>query len=159
MQTLCVCMSHSYWPRQRCNKFCLQDTPAAKVTYSASVTVPAPLQALMSAVPLERAEASSTAQAAGTSTFHFEQKVPVPTYLIALAVGNLESRKIGPISRVSEAELWCNVQCILQQILLLVLGSLVLLRTAPTANALAGCTNEAKAAMQEAVYSAMSFFP
>ena len=73
------------------------------MTYSASVTVPAPLRALMSAVPLERAEASSTAQAAGTSTFHFEQKVPVPTYLIALAVGNLESRKIGPISRVSEA--------------------------------------------------------
>ena len=103
MLTCCVCKSLCCWPYPRCNKFCQQDTPAAKVTYSASVTVPAPLRALMSAVPLERSEASSTAQAAGTSTFHFEQKVPMPTYLIALAVGNLEGRKIGPISRVSEA--------------------------------------------------------
>lgn len=32
--------------------------------------------------------------------FHFIQDVPVPTYLIAIAVGALESRKLGPRSHV-----------------------------------------------------------
>ena len=37
--------------------------------------------------------------------YRFEQKVPVQSYLIALAGGHLESRKIGPRSHVwSEKE-------------------------------------------------------
>ena len=32
--------------------------------------------------------------------FHFHQKVPIPSYLLALVVGELESRALGPRSRV-----------------------------------------------------------
>jgi leukotriene-A4 hydrolase len=40
---------------------------------------------------------------AGSSTYHFEQPVPIPSYLVALAVGALKSAKIGPRSHV-----WCE---------------------------------------------------
>ncbi len=72
-----------------------QDTPAIKSTYSARVTCPAPLSALMSAV-----ESHSVENAGTTRTFSWEQKVPIPTYLIALAVGNLESRDVSPRCRI-----------------------------------------------------------
>lgn len=37
----------------------------------------------------------------GESTvFHFEQDVPVPAYLIAVAIGVLEARRVGPRSHV-----------------------------------------------------------
>lgn len=37
----------------------------------------------------------------GESTvFHFEQDVPVPSYLIAIAIGVLEARRVGPRSHV-----------------------------------------------------------
>lgn len=32
--------------------------------------------------------------------FHFVQDIPVPSYLIAIAIGALESRKVGPRSHV-----------------------------------------------------------
>ena len=32
--------------------------------------------------------------------FYFDQHVPIPPYLVAIAVGELENRKIGPRSRV-----------------------------------------------------------
>lgn len=42
----------------------------------------------------------------GKKSFHFNQSVPIPAYLVAIAVGNLESRKIGPRSKVwSEPEI------------------------------------------------------
>ncbi|DBB10759.1 hypothetical protein WJX82_009512 [Trebouxia sp. C0006] len=75
-----------------------QDTPAAKLTYSAAITVPTPLTALMSAVPQNSPEAS--ADGAATHTFKFTQEVPIPSYLLALAVGELEYRQIGPRSKV-----------------------------------------------------------
>ena len=80
-----------------------QDTPAAKLTYGAKVTVPAPLRALMSAIPVGEGVPSG---AAGKTTFAFEQTVPIPPYLLALAVGNVEARDIGPRSKVwSEPEM------------------------------------------------------
>lgn len=36
----------------------------------------------------------------GRTRFQFVQKVPIPSYLIAIAVGKLESRKLGPRSHV-----------------------------------------------------------
>lgn len=39
-------------------------------------------------------------------TFSFKQCIPIPSYLLALAVGVLESKKIGPRTAVwSEAEI------------------------------------------------------
>eukprot|EP00095_Tigriopus_kingsejongensis_P012311 maker-scaffold284_size223161-snap-gene-1.19 protein:Tk12311 transcript:maker-scaffold284_size223161-snap-gene-1.19-mRNA-1 annotation:"hypothetical protein BRAFLDRAFT_215361" len=80
----------------------LQDTPAVKSDYSAEITTPKDLVALMSAIPQGESEliANDTKR-----KFRFVQKVPVQSYLIALAIGKLESRKIGPRSRVwSEKE-------------------------------------------------------
>ncbi|KAG0341414.1 Leukotriene A-4 hydrolase [Podila humilis] len=72
-----------------------QDSPSIKLTYSANIH--APLRAVMSAVPV--GEDVSGVQS-GMSTFKFEQKTRIPSYLIALAVGNLEGREIGPRSTV-----------------------------------------------------------
>ena len=76
--------------------------PGAKMTYSAKVTAPNPLTALMSAIPIgEPADAGD-----GKSSFEFKQDVPIPPYLLALAVGNVEAVEIGPRSKVwSEPEM------------------------------------------------------
>ena len=74
-----------------------QDAPGIKATYNAAVTVPSPLVAVMSAVPTGEPVADA---AAGTVTYSFAQRIPISSYLIALAVGNLASRAIGPRSRV-----------------------------------------------------------
>ena len=62
----------------------LQDTPRARVTYDAEVTVPEPLTAVMSAAP------SGQRPAASGRTFAFAMPQPIPPYLLALAVGHLD---------------------------------------------------------------------
>lgn len=80
----------------------VQDTPAIKFTYTADITVPTALVALMSAPHLTSKPAAVSGD---THTFHFSQPTPIPSYLLALAVGNLTSRTIGPRSAVwSEPE-------------------------------------------------------
>jgi len=74
-----------------------QDAPGRKVTYSAVIRVPSPLTALMSAVAVGSALPDLTPN---TLIYTFKQPVPICTYLIALAVGALESREIGPRTRV-----------------------------------------------------------
>jgi aminopeptidase N len=69
----------------------IQDSPALRITFDASITVPAPLVALMGA---ERA-ASEEPQA-----FAFRMQEPIPAYLFALAVGDLTSREMGPRTAV-----------------------------------------------------------
>ncbi len=73
----------------------LQDSPAARVTYTAEVTVPDGITAVMAA----GAEGDGPAPG-GKRTFRFRMPQPVPTYLVALAAGDLASREIGPRSRV-----------------------------------------------------------
>ncbi|EGG17423.1 leukotriene A4 hydrolase [Cavenderia fasciculata] len=76
-----------------------QDSPSNKVTYSAQITVDSPLTALMSALSTGKKENGDK------TVFTFEQDIVIPTYLIAIVVGNLDSRKIGPRSHVwSEPE-------------------------------------------------------
>ncbi len=71
-----------------------QDTPRNRVTYDARITVPAPLRAVMSA-------ASGGQQTEGGQTaWSFSMPQAIPTYLLALAVGNLEARDLGPRCRV-----------------------------------------------------------
>jgi len=72
-----------------------QDTPVVRVSYLAEVTVPEGLTAVMSAGPSGDAPAPG-----GRHTYRFAMPQPIPTYLLALAVGRLESRDLSPRSRV-----------------------------------------------------------
>lgn len=72
-----------------------QDTPGVKATYSARVSVPEALTAVMSGLPSGAREVTD-----GRALHRFAQPVPVPSYLIALAVGNLVSKRVGPRSHV-----------------------------------------------------------
>ena len=65
-----------------------QDSPGVRFTYEADVTVREDLMALMSAT-------NPTAKAPDGS-YHFEMNQPIPSYLLALAVGDVEFRSVGP---------------------------------------------------------------
>ena len=70
----------------------IQDSPGIRFTYDARVQVPEGLMALMSAEnPTEVSEDGS---------YGFRMKQPIPAYLLALAVGDLEFEKLGPRSGV-----------------------------------------------------------
>ncbi|XP_074867718.1 leukotriene A-4 hydrolase [Carettochelys insculpta] len=80
-----------------------QDTPSVKLTYYAEVSVPKELVALMSA---NRDGEMPDPEDCNRKIHRFSQKVPIPCYLIALVVGALESRQIGPRTLVwAEKEL------------------------------------------------------
>jgi aminopeptidase N len=74
----------------------LPDTPRLRLAYEASITVPEDLAVVMSAGPA----GDGPGQAPRTRTFRFEMPQPIPPYLLALAVGRLESRDLSPRSRV-----------------------------------------------------------
>ena len=63
----------------------LQDTPAVRVTFEADIRVPPGLRVVMGAA---------------MSGSHFRMDQPVPSYLIALAAGDLAFRELGPRSGV-----------------------------------------------------------
>ncbi|CAH0401387.1 unnamed protein product [Chilo suppressalis] len=72
-----------------------QDTPTVKFTYDAEVTAPAGFTVLMSAL---RGEDKGNITS-------FRQPIPILSYLLAIAVGVLEYRTLGPRSKVwSESE-------------------------------------------------------
>ncbi|MDE2512347.1 MAG: M1 family metallopeptidase [Elusimicrobia bacterium] len=72
-----------------------QDSAVARVTYDAELTVPEGLSAVMSAGPEGDAPAGP-----GRRVFKFRMPQPIPSYLLALAVGELSSRDLSPRSRV-----------------------------------------------------------
>eukprot|EP00957_Ditylum_brightwellii_P011392 861151-Ditylum_brightwellii.AAC.1 len=65
------------------------------MTYSASVTVPSWSTAVMSALSKDLADNKD-----GTTTYRFDQPVPIPAYLIALAVGDIACRDLSSRCRV-----------------------------------------------------------
>jgi aminopeptidase N len=73
-----------------------QDSPRARVVYRAAITVPSELTAVMSAGSAGKGPGDRP----GTTTFLFDMPQAIPTYLIALAVGKLDSRALSPRSRV-----------------------------------------------------------
>ncbi len=74
----------------------LPDTPRNRLTYEAEVEVPRPLGAVMSAGPAGEGPGARP----GTRVLRFAMPQPIPPYLLALAVGRLDSRDLGPRSRV-----------------------------------------------------------
>lgn len=67
-----------------------QDSPSVKFTYNAAVHHTPELTVLMSAIRV--------GDESGVT--RFEQKVPIPSYLLAIAVGDLYSKRVGPRSHV-----------------------------------------------------------
>ncbi|RIJ42092.1 M1 family metallopeptidase [Pontibacter oryzae] len=65
----------------------IQDSPGIRITYSAKVKVPKELLAVMSA--------ENPVQKNANGEYSFEMKQPIPSYLMALSVGDLVFRKIG----------------------------------------------------------------
>ena len=66
------------------------------MTYDASVTVPDWATCVMSAL----SKGSKAIPSEGDITYTFEQPVPIPSYLFALAIGELSSKDISKRCRV-----------------------------------------------------------
>ena len=79
--------------------FPCQDTPMVRATYHAAVTMPEGLVAVMSAGPQGK-KGEGPGPQAGQHTMVFHMPQAIPSYLIALAVGDLASRDLSPRSRV-----------------------------------------------------------
>lgn len=90
--------------------FPCQDTPAARIRFSARLNVPIELSAVMAARHVERRLplTSDTAMACedtkwcaeGRIVEEFVMEQPIPPYLFAFAVGEMSSREVGPRTRV-----------------------------------------------------------
>jgi aminopeptidase N len=70
-----------------------QDSPGIRQSWSAKITVPSDLMAVMSA---ERLTPKGEPAAKGWHSYRFRMDHNVPPYLIALAVGDLAFRPLGP---------------------------------------------------------------
>ncbi len=70
----------------------VQDTPGNRFTYTADLQVPSELLALMSA--------SNPTSKNDSGSYSYEMSQPIPSYLLALAVGELEYAQLGEQSGV-----------------------------------------------------------
>ncbi|HXQ71945.1 MAG TPA: M1 family metallopeptidase [Pyrinomonadaceae bacterium] len=66
----------------------LQDSPQVRLTFRATIKCPEHLMAVMGA--------ANNPQILGNGHYSFDMPQPIPSYLIALAVGDLNFRSIGP---------------------------------------------------------------
>jgi leukotriene-A4 hydrolase len=73
----------------------IQDSPGVRFPFYVYITVPTPLVAVMSSAP-----GTKIYESADLATYYFNMPQPAPAYLLALAVGNIASKDLGPRSRV-----------------------------------------------------------
>ena len=77
-----------------------QDTPSVKTPVTVSITVEKPLYAVESGLYQGKIDNGNT------TTFFYEQKIPIPSYLVAMAAGAIEQRIISDRVKVyAEKEL------------------------------------------------------
>ena len=69
--------------------FACQDSPAVRITYSADVSVPKPLVAVMAAA------SRGTKDEDSATRYRFEMPQAIPSYLFAIAAGNIKFRSLG----------------------------------------------------------------
>ncbi|OMJ13751.1 Leukotriene A-4 hydrolase-like protein [Smittium culicis] len=74
--------------------FPCQDSPSVKILYTANLRTPKPLVGLMSAISVSSREEDDH------TVFSFEQNIPVPSYLVVVAVGDLRRHELGPRTAV-----------------------------------------------------------
>ncbi|HET6631477.1 MAG TPA: M1 family metallopeptidase [Rhodanobacteraceae bacterium] len=70
----------------------LQDSPAIRFTYDAHITAPKGVRVVMSAI--------NDARHPLDGDFRFDQPHPIPSYLMAIAAGDIDVRETGPRSAV-----------------------------------------------------------
>jgi leukotriene A-4 hydrolase/aminopeptidase len=70
----------------------LQDTPSVRFTYTAHITAPKSMRVVMSA--------DNDATHALDGDYRFVMKQPIPSYLLAIAAGELDVRETGPRTAV-----------------------------------------------------------
>ncbi|QBE63461.1 M1 family metallopeptidase [Pseudoduganella lutea] len=70
----------------------VQDTPAVRFTYGARIEAPAGMRVVMSA--------ENDPQSTGKGGWTFRMPQPVPSYLLAIAIGEIDMRNVGPRSAV-----------------------------------------------------------
>lgn len=98
----------------------MQDTPAIKITYEAEVKVESKYVVKMSAN--ETAPCTNTTEGSKSySTYHWRNDIKMPSYLIAIAVGDLEYRnlgnRVGVITEPSQMDFVANELADLQTLL------------------------------------------
>lgn len=70
----------------------VQDTPAVRFTYSARIEAPSGMRVVMSA--------ENDQNATGAGGWKFKMAQPIPSYLLAIAIGEIDVRNLGPRSAV-----------------------------------------------------------
>lgn len=73
----------------------VQDSPKVRFSYNATVTVPSPLNVVMSAAPAETIDKNEN-----TTTYRFTMPQAIPAYLLAVAAGNIAGKDLGPRTKV-----------------------------------------------------------
>eukprot|EP00871_Galdieria_phlegrea_P004439 jgi/Galph1/4997/GphlegSOOS_G3675.1 len=86
--------------------FPCQDSPCVKCPYEITVAVPMEFKAVVSGILVNEKERFQGANGKLQNIYFFEQPIPIPSYLVSLAVGELECQELSERCRIwAEPEL------------------------------------------------------